>query len=208
MSKNNEGNLSPQINELITKLEETKAQSDFCVTSFAGSTEMIVRELKSEREKVADHLKDLNASIKDFKESSTSLSSATRTLSVLPEKLDEKLSKLPKSFNSSIADTIPDLSKELIAYLEKDLNSLKYQAEALLNTTNCQMTSSLRTLKGNGDQIHFDMKHELGVYKTSMEEMLNRSLKSRINNFFWTVLISGGFSAFIAITTFWFIVRV
>lgn len=201
-------NLTPQINDLITKLEETKVQSDFCVSSFAGSTEMLIKELKEEREKVAAHLKDLNESIAKFKESSISLSSATRTLSVLPKKMDEKLSKIPKSFNSSIAETIPDLSKELVAQLEKELNSLRYQAEALINTTNSQLTSAISTFKGNGNQIHHDMRHEVSVYKGAVEEIIHRSFKSRMINFFWTVLISSGLSAFMAISTFWFIVRV
>ena len=208
MNKPNDNILSEQINDLIIKLDQVKSDLSFCSTSFSGSTELMIKELKNEREKVDDHLKDLNNSIKSFKESSSLLTSATRVISVLPEKINEKLSKLPKNFNSSIADTIPDLSQDLASRLKKELESLQIQAEALINTTNSNITNNLHVLGGETKQIHYNMQHEINVYKKDIEQIINRSVKSRIRNFFWTVLISSGVSAFVAISTFWLIVRV
>lgn len=208
MNKPNDNILSEQINDLIIKLDQVKSDLSFCSTSFSGSTELMIKELKNEREKVDDHLKDLNNSIKSFKESSSLLTSATRVISVLPEKINEKLSKLPKNFNSSIADTIPDLSQDLASRLKKELESLQIQAEALINTTNSNITNNLHVLGGETKQIHHNMQHEINVYKQDIEQIINRSVKSRIRNFFWTVLISSGVSAFVAISTFWLIVRV
>ena len=149
-----------------------------------------------------------NNALAKCNETSTTFLSSTRVLSVLPEKIDEKLEQMPKNFTSSIKNTIPDLSKELIDQLEKELKSIRHQAEALLNTTNSQMTSAITTFKGGSNQIFHDMRHEINVYKSSMEDLLRKSFRSRMINFFWTVLISGAFSSFVAISTFWYIVRV
>ena len=149
-----------------------------------------------------------NNALAKCNETSTTFLSSTRVLSVLPEKIDDKLEQMPKNFTSSIKQTIPDLSKELINQLEIELKSIRHQAEALLNTTNSQITDAVTTFKGGSNQIFHDLRKEIDVYKSSMEEILRQSFRSRMINFFWTVLISGAFSSFVAISTFWYIVRV
>jgi archaellum component FlaC len=208
MSKNNNSILNPQINELIDKIEKAQAQIAFCATAFDGNTKLVIQELKERKKETSDEYKALEAILVKFKNTCDTLESVARTVSIVPEKIDEKLSEFPDNFNNSIASSIPDLSKELCRTLESVLTSFKTQAEVTLNDTNSQMSNAVQQLKSNTDQIHHDMRNELNIYSAALEKIIDRSGKFRMRSFFWTVLLSSSLSAIMAITTFWFIVRV
>ena len=208
MNKNNKSIVNPQINDLIAKIEKAQAQIDFCTTAFDGNTKLVIQELKERKKQSAEEYKALEVILTKFKNTCETLESVVRTVSVVPEKIDEKLSEFPDNFNNSIASSIPNLSRELCSTLDSGVNSFKIQAEVTLNSTSSQMNNAVQKLIGNTDQIHHDMRNELNIYSNALEKIIDRGGKFRMRSFFWTVLLSSSLSAIMAITTFWFIVRV
>jgi len=199
---------SPQIQELISKIDKAQAELAFCKTSFEANTQLVLKELKEGKKQSVDESKGLDGTLLKFKATCENLDSVARTISMAPEKVDEKLSTFPKSFNNSISQSIPQLSEDLCRALEDGVKSFTIQAGATLNATNSQMTSAVQKLKGNTDQLHYDMRNELKIYANALEKIIDKGSKFRMRSFFWTVFLSSITSSAIAITTFYLIAKV
>ena len=199
--------LSPQIKELISKIEKAQVEIAFCTTAFNGNTNIVLQELKEMKKQSVGEYKELETILAKFKNTCDTLESIARIISLTPEKVNEKLSEFPENFNNSITNSLPHLSTELSRTLESGVESFTNKAEATLNATNSQMSSAVQKLIGNTDQLHYDMRNELNTYSVALDKIIDKGSQFRMRSFFWTVLLSSTLSSAISITAFWLIGR-
>ncbi|MFK7974025.1 MAG: hypothetical protein AB8B66_04110 [Rickettsiaceae bacterium] len=203
MTNSNKNILNSQINEVVNKIEKAQAEIAFCSTSSSSNIQLMIEELKALKKEFEQKGIELNNTMSEFKESSQSLENTTRLISILPDKMSERLSDIPKTFNRSIADSVPSLGKEIGSTLEAGVESFRIQSEAMLNTTNSDLSRAVNKLLGDANQINHDLNRNLNLYTSKLGQIMDACSKFRVRNFCWTVLLSCIFSTIVSIIAFW-----
>lgn len=207
MTNSNKDMLNSQINEVVKKIEKAQTEIAFCSTSSVSNVQAMIEELKTLKKEFELKGVELKGTISEFKESSQSLENTARLISILPEKMSERLSEIPKTFNRSIADSVPSLGKEIGSTLEAGVESFRVQSRATLNATNGDFSRAVNKLLGDANQISHDLSQNLNIYTSRLDSMMEACNKLRIRSFFWTVLLSCTFSTIVSIAAFWFMTR-
>ncbi len=208
-SNKNEDTLAiQQLAELITAIKKTQAEVTYAAKAFDGNTKLAINELKEAKTIIAAAAEELKAPISLAEQNIDKFDSVTSALAIIPDKIEDKLAGFPKTFNESIANSIPGLGEELCksidTILKSGIASFKIYQEEIMRNTNRAMNEYEQKLRKDAIDINNQISNDLRLYTEAFDKIIDRSDRFRMRRFFWTLLLSGGFSAMITIVTFWF----
>jgi len=194
---------------LISSIEQMKAEATNASYSFEANTQEVIASIQNTKEAINKVIDLLNIPLKDLSENSNSLKSTAKILSLLPNKIDDRLAKLPHGFSQVLSDSIPNIAAKLNSILEQSVERLMHRLDESRKSTSMQTEKSTTELvtifKTEIGKLSGQFKQDTLLYKTELEKIIEVGSKERLRKFFLILATAGSFSAIVSGVTSWVI---
>lgn len=194
---------------LISSIEQMKAEATNASYSFEANTQEIITSIQNTKEDINKVIDLINIPLKDLSENSNALKSTAKILALLPNKIDDRLAKLPHNFSQVLSDSIPDIAKKLNFTLEQSVEQLMHRLDESLESTSIESEKTITELvtifKIEIDKLSRQFKQDTLLYKTELEKIIEVGSKERMRKFLLILVTAGSFSAIVSGVTSWVI---
>ena len=98
---------------LISSIEQMKAEATNASYSFDANAQEVIISIQNTKQDINNVIELINIPLKDLEKTSDALKSTAKILALLPNKIDDRLAKLPHNFSQVLSDSIPDIANKL-----------------------------------------------------------------------------------------------
>lgn len=194
---------------LISSIEQMKAEATNASYSFEANTQEVITSIQNTKQAINKVIDLINIPLKDLSENSNALKSTAKILALLPNKIDDRLAKLPHNFSQVLSDSIPDIAKKLNSTLEQPVEQLMRRLDESRKSTSMETEKSITELvtifKTEIGKLSQQFKKDISLYKTELEQIIEVGSKERIRKFLLILATAGSFSAIVSGVTSWII---
>ena len=192
---------SESIKTLEDAIKNIHAEIDFASRSFSADAESSSTSLRSTIDSLNKSLKGSDSNLTKYDKIANTLDSQTRTLALLPKKVEERLEVLPNNIKNAIIDNIPDIGDKLA----QEQKNLAKEVQASMNEYADRLKTKVNETSIQFKEAALELKHSTNSYKRELEALIEISSKKRTRRLFITLLVAGGFSALVSGFTSWYI---
>lgn len=201
--------LEELLKPLISSIERMKAEATNASYSFEANTKEVIASIQNTKQSINKVIDIMNVPLKELNENGEALKSTVKILALLPNKIDDRLAKLPYNFSQALNDYIPEIAEKLNSTLEQSIEQLMHRVEESCKATsmeNEKSTTELVTIfKAEISELSQQFKEDTLLYKTELEQIIDISSKERVRKFVLTLVTVGAFSAIVSGVTSWVI---
>ena len=204
---------SEQVEELlkplISSIERMKTEATYAADSFDATTQAAITSLQNIKQSMDEVVKLINSPLEDLSETNKNLQATAKLLAILPNKIDDRLTKLPHNFSQVLSDSIPDIAKKLNSTLEQSVEQLMRRLDESRKSTSMETEKSTTELvtifKTEIGKLSGQFKKDALLYKTELEQIIEVGSKERMRKFLLILATAGSFSAIVSGVTSWVI---
>ena len=194
---------------LISSIEQMKAEATNASYSFEANTQEVITSIQNTKQAINKVIDLINSPLKDLSENSNALKSTAKILALLPNKIDDRLAKLPHNFSQVLSDSIPDIAKKLNSTLEQSVEQLMQRLDESCKSTSIETEKSTTELvtifKNEIGKLSQQFKKDTLLYKTELEQIIEVGSKERMRKFLLILATAGSFSAIVSGVSSWVI---
>lgn len=194
---------------LISSIEQMTAEATNASYSFEANTQEVIASIQNTKQSINKVIDLINIPLKDLSENSNSLKSTAKILALLPNKIDDRLAKLPHGFSQVLSDSIPNIADKLNSTLEQSVEQLMQRLDESRKYTAMETEKSIIELvtifKTEVGKLSEQFKQDISFHKTELEKIIEIGGKERMRKFLLILVTAGAFSAIISGVTSWVI---
>ncbi len=194
---------------LISSIEQMKAEATNASYSFDANAQEVITSIQNTKQDINNVIELINIPLKDLEKNSDALKSTAKILALLPNKIDDRLAKLPHNFSQVLSDSIPDIAKKLNSTLEQSVEQVMRQLDESRKSTSInteKSTTELVTIfKTEISKLSEQFKQDTLLYKTELEQIIEVGSKERMRKFLLILATAGSFSAIVSGVASWVI---
>lgn len=195
------------LKELIPSIERMNTEVSYSINSFDGSTQEAIKSFHNVKESIEKVINLIKEPLDELSKINNNLHGAAKLLSILPEKIDDRLIKLPDKFNLVLNDAIPGIAQKLNSSLEKSVNTSCMQLEEvgkfIASSNEESITQLINNVKHDIGTVSKQLKVDVLQYNKEVEQIIEIGSKNRMRRLLTVFLISGSFSAIVSGVTSW-----
>jgi len=201
--------LEELLKPLISSIERMKTEATHAANSFDATTQDAVSSFHNIKQSMNEVIKRINNPLSDLSKTNDNLQATAKLLAILPNKIDDRLAKLPHNFSQVLSDYIPDIAEKLNSTLEQTVRRLIQRLDESCKSTSMdteKSTTELVTIfKTEIDKLSGQFMKDTLLYKTELEQIIEVGSKNRMRKFLLILVTAGSFSAIISGVTSWVI---
>ena len=194
---------------LISSIERMKTEATHAANSFDATTQAAISSLENRKQSIEEAVKLVDNPLEDLSETNKNLQATAQLLAILPNKIDDRLAKLPHNFSQVLSDSMPDISKKLNSTLEQSVKQVIRQLDESRKSTAInteKSTTELVTIfKTEIGKLSEQFKQDILLYKREVGQLIEVSSKERMRKFLLILATAGSFSAIVSGVTSWVI---
>ena len=187
--------LKPEpIKTLEDAIDRIHIEADFAAKAIGSNTEDAINSFKNAKEVLDSALTQLLEPLSQLKQHANNIEVSSKTLAILPNKVEDKLTPIADKVTQSVTDSIP--------YLGDQLNK---HHKTTAEETKRSINNYLDHLQMSTDTISSQFRKDIINCQKQLTAMTEASSKNRIGRLFWNFLFICSFSAIISGFTSWYI---